>query len=262
MAQVEKEEYRKGKGQNLEQFSPDQCVNAFKHQHSLDQQSFHRHPKHPPTSTTSTYSGQLSPAQPICTCSTPVQNTAAALSCQITPNTVFHPSQSIPSQHQVLTVSNSRITPKASSSGQVLLGGNVYNFTGSSMPTSNASFLRLSSSPSAVTPRTANYESSTKPFVLKMKTNQIRVCQSCRKDYNGLLVARPERRLVANLATGTQFLGRESNSHYHLHMDCLRHAQPSFSGDQLLILHEMKTKLTAYQKVYLITCIQVPQQSL
>ena len=114
----------------------------------------------------------------------------------------------------------------------------------------------------------SNSESSTKPFVLKMKTNQIRVCQSCRKDYNGpndtmgLLVARAERRLVSNLHTGTEFLGRESNSHYHLHMECLKPAQPSFSGDQLVILDEVKGKLTTFQKVYLITCIQVPQQSL
>jgi len=75
----------------------------------------------------------------------------------------------------------------------------------------------------------SNSESSSKPFVLKMKTNQIRVCQSCRKDYNGpndtmgLLVARAETRLVSN-HTGTEFLGRESNSHYHLHMECLKHA--------------------------------------
>ena len=47
-----------------------------------------------------------------------------------------------------------------------------------------------------------------KPFVLKLKTKQIRICQSCRKDYEGgndtlgLVVARAERRLVSNLSTG------------------------------------------------------------
>ena len=52
-----------------------------------------------------------------------------------------------------------------------------------------------------------NSESSTKPFVLKIKTNQIQVCQLCRKDYSGpndtmgLLVARAERRLVSYIAT-------------------------------------------------------------
>ena len=63
-----------------------------------------------------------------------------------------------------------------------------------------------------------------KPFVLKLKTKQIRICQSCQKNYDGpndtmgLVVARAERRLVSNLATGLQFLGKESNSHYHLHI--------------------------------------------
>jgi len=36
----------------------------------------------------------------------------------------------------------------------------------------------------------------------------------------------------------------------------------SFSGDQLVIPYEVKGKLTTFQKLYLITCIQVPQQSL
>ena len=64
---------------------------------------------------------------------------------------------------------------------------------------------------------------SREPFVFKFKTKQIRICQSCRKGYDGskdtldLVVARAERRLVSNLATGVQFLGKESNSHYHAH---------------------------------------------
>ena len=72
------------------------------------------------------------------------------------------------------------------------------------------------------------------PFILKFKTPQIRVCQACRKDYQndndtmGLVVSHAERRLVSNLSTGSQFLGRESNSHYHLHMKCL--SQHSMEG--------------------------------
>lgn len=48
---------------------------------------------------------------------------------------------------------------------------------------------------------------NTNPFVLKFKTNQIKICQSCRKNYEdsndtmGLVVARAERRMVSNLAT-------------------------------------------------------------
>ena len=84
---------------------------------------------------------------------------------------------------------------------------------------------------------------NTNPFILKFKTKQIKVCQSCRRNYEGvndtmgLIVARVERRMVSNLATGTQFLGRESNSHYHTHMVCLMQASHSFEGRDLVIPH-------------------------
>ena len=123
-----------------------------------------------------------------------------------------------PVQHQVGGLSNATITPTASSHSQVLVGSNVFNFAASPM-----SVVTRSNQPVSNT----EYESSIKPLVLKMKTNHIRVCQSCRKDYSGpndtmgLRVAQAERRLVSNLVTGTQFLGRESNSHYHLHMACI-----------------------------------------
>ncbi len=103
-----------------------------------------------------------------------------------------------------------------------------------------------------------------KPFTLKLKTKQIRICQACRKDYDGandtlgLVVARAERRLVSNLSTGVQFLGRESNSHYHAHMNCLKIADASFTGQKLIIPDEVLVKLDTYQKVYLSTCLEVP----
>ena len=91
-----------------------------------------------------------------------------------------------------------------------------------------------------------------KPFVLKFMTNQIRICQSCRKNYDGpndtmgLVVARAERRLVSNLSTGVQFLGRESNSHYHLHMMCLRSADGTFNGSDMVIPEDVRAKLTSF----------------
>ena len=54
----------------------------------------------------------------------------------------------------------------------------------------------------------------------------------------GLVVARTERRLVSNLATGTQFIGRESNSHYHLHMASLKAADSTFTGDRDIVIPE------------------------
>ena len=74
-------------------------------------------------------------------------------------------------------------------------------------------------------PGTANTNAN--PFILKFKTKQMKVCQACCKNYEGtndtmgLVVARMERWMVSNLTTGAQFLGKESNSHYHAHMSCL-----------------------------------------
>lgn len=73
----------------------------------------------------------------------------------------------------------------------------------------------------------------------------------------GLVVARAERRLVSNLSTGIQFLGRESNSHYHLRLSCLKTVNPGFVGDDIVIPDEIKAQLTNYQKIYLMSCIRV-----
>lgn len=100
------------------------------------------------------------------------------------------------------------------------------------------------------------------PFILKFKTNQIKICQACRQNYEGendtlgLVVAHAERRMVSNLATGMQFLGRESNSHYHAHMRCLRMVKSSFMGRDLVIPTTVQENLTPIQKIYLATCLQ------
>ena len=102
-----------------------------------------------------------------------------------------------------------------------------------------------------------------KPFVLKLKTNQIKVCQSCRKNYDGandtlgLVVAHAERRLISNLATGVQFLGKESNSHYHLHLSCLKTADMSFTAKDLVVPDDIKPSLSAVQKMYLAACFNI-----
>ena len=89
-----------------------------------------------------------------------------------------------------------------------------------------------------------------KPFILKLKTNQVKVCQSCRKNYDGandtlgLVVAHTERRLISNLATGVQFLGKESNSHYHLHLSCLKTADMSFTAKDLVVPDDIKPSLS------------------
>ncbi len=152
-------------------------------------------------------------------------------------------------------------TASASSQGQVVVGTNVVNLA---VPTCVP--LGHSAPPPVFTnagyPKVQN--TTKKPFILKFKTNQIKVCQSCRKNYDGpndtlgLLLARAERRMVSNLATGTQFLAKETNSHYHLHMMCLRAADPSFQGGEMVIPDVIKGQLSSYQKLYLRTCFQVP----
>ena len=62
------------------------------------------------------------------------------------------------------------------------------------------------------------------------------------------MVAQAERRLVSNLATGVQFFGRESNSHYHFHISCLRKADPGFG---VVSPDDVQSRMSAMQKVYL-----------
>jgi hypothetical protein len=78
----------------------------------------------------------------------------------------------------------------------------------------------------------------------------------------GLVVSRAERRLVSNLATGVQFLGKESNSHYHAHRVCLVKADATFSGAKLVVPPDVKENLNAYQRMYLATCLGVPAEVL
>ena len=74
-------------------------------------------------------------------------------------------------------------------------------------------------------------------------------------DTLGLVVAHPERKWISNPVTGAQFWGKESNSHYHAHVMCLKKAESSF---EIEIPKELISKLTIFQKVYLMTCLNVP----
>ena len=52
---------------------------------------------------------------------------------------------------------------------------------------------------------------------------------------------------------------KESNSHYHAHMKCLKIVDSSFNNDHLVIPEDLVAKFTVYQKFYLSTCLQVPR---
>ena len=151
---------------------------------------------------------------------------------------------------------------QATSHGQVVVGTGV-SFNIASPVLQSSPVLPIPGGTSAFSPREP---SSSKPFTLKFKTKQIRVCQSCRNNYEGendtlgLVVTHPEKRLISNTITGAQFLGKESNSHYHAHIKCLRIADSSFTGDHLVIPEDVLVKLTIFQKVYLTTCLEVPAE--
>ena len=114
----------------------------------------------------------------------------------------------------------------------------------------------LSAPPSSRNHHTAN------PFVLKLKNKQLRVCQSCRSNYDGpndtlgLVIARAEQ--ISNPSTGSQFT-KECTSHYHARrLNCLVQANASFKGTDLVIPADVMIELTVYQKIYLATLLHVP----
>ena len=158
-------------------------------------------------------------------------------------------------------------------SGSSLTIAPVINSLPSMPPVAIAPFLntlpsmQCASSPAIGFPITSTSSTATegniKPFVLKFLTKQIKVCQSCRDNYEGtndtlgLLVARAERRLIINQSTGLQFLGKESNSHYHARLSCLQKACSIFKSKDLVIAEDIKSRLSIYQKYYLLNFMNV-----
>ena len=61
-------------------------------------------------------------------------------------------------------------------------------------------------------------------------------------------MAKVERRLVSNMDTGVQFLGKESNFHYHAHKLCLLKADAKFNGRERVMPPELREKLNFLPK--------------
>jgi hypothetical protein len=169
------------------------------------------------------------------------------------------PSMSFPST--TLSLPSTTVS-QATSQGQLVLGTGV-NFN--MCPPSVFRPLTNLTSGCTTSKNSKPFTLNSKPFTLKLKSKQIKVCQSCRKDYEGendtlgLVIAHPERKLISNPVTGVQFWGKESNSHYHANVMCLKRVSGSFEVE---IPEELIPKLTIYQKVYLMTCLQVPPAKL
>ena len=93
------------------------------------------------------------------------------------------------------------------------------------------------------------------PFTLKILTNKIKVCQSCRGNYcddntMNLVVSRLERKELSDLSTGNKILTRESNSHYHCRLSCIQKVLPGFCGKDLVIPLDVRSSLSVEQCAY------------
>ena len=163
-------------------------------------------------------------------------------------SSLLHGSQAIPlTTYPWMSAAQIGPSPQVTScsSGQIVVGSVVLN-----------------SSVTSPVPHQSNGGSAKQPFTLKLRTNLIRIWQSCRKGFEetndtmGLVVAWPERRLASNMATGVTFLGKKSNSYYHLHMACIVKADSSFNATTDLIIPST-LELNVYQKLYLTSCFNL-----
>ncbi len=114
---------------------------------------------------------------------------------------------------------------------------------------------------STASQNTTNQHPANQPFTLKLRSNAIKICQSCRQGFTEtdvLVIARLERRMVKNMSTGVNILGRESNSHYHAALVCVRKADFTFTGSKLIIPTDVKQNLTTYHKHFLCEQLLVP----
>ena len=90
-----------------------------------------------------------------------------------------------------------------------------------------------------------NHTNPTKPFVLKLRTTAIRICQGCRQELSdSVVVSRLERRLIQNTHTGAFFYGKECNSHYHTKLTCLQRVCPGIDPSNILIPDNVRAVIT------------------
>ena len=175
----------------------------------------------------------------------PINQSLLYKECHLTAST---PSTSPATDKTPVSSSGVQVSnPIASTSGQVLVGGSGAVFNISSPSAANppmpaiilsAVHVQLQTTPtvSSSCSRSSSF-SHTNPFVLKFKTNLIKICQSCRKGYEGLndtmglVVARAERRMISNVVTGVQFL---NTTHTHTHTRT--HTHSSFHQPSLLTI--------------------------
>lgn len=98
------------------------------------------------------------------------------------------------------------------------------------------------------------YESSSSehPFTVKKMNARIKKCQGCKQEFqdsstNTLIVSRLERRPFVAPDGSVKVPASAKNSHYHLSMNCLTNADPSFLPQNLQLPNELKAVLSVEQ---------------
>ena len=149
----------------------------------------------------------------------------------------------------------SNTTATATSQGQVYVGSSIVNqFSFPHIPSV--------STPSVFTTAgiSSFHEPTKKPFVLKFKTPQIKVCQACRLNYDGsndtmgLVVAREERYQIWQLASSS-LAEKVIRITTCISGTRIKAVDPSF---ELVVPENVMKQLNAFQKLYLNTCFQIP----
>ena len=109
-----------------------------------------------------------------------------------------------------------------------------------------------------VSPPASNSVISPYPFMLKVLTTRIRICQSCRITFDDsreppydLVVSRKECRPYKSQGGQFKSPSAASNSHYHVNLHCIRAADPAFNPVALVIPDDVRTYLQDIHRGFL-----------
>lgn len=129
------------------------------------------------------------------------------------------------------------------------------------LPTGGYSMYPPSLPPNTSTPGKSNPVVSPYPFTLKKLTARIQICQGCRIPFRrerlsvqepyDLVVARLECRPYRAAGGETMTPSQPSNSHYHVSLQCIRSAEPTFSPVTLVIPDDVHSSLSEAHKQFI-----------
>ena len=186
-----------------------------------------------------------------------VASPATLSSCKT--NTCIPGKANIPSCGVCHKASNS--TPQTTSPVILVHGSNNASFV-QQQPTILSSGVRCSTCPSMPTHAEISLPANCNPFYLKFITGNIRICQGCRSSLrladgtvppppHNLTIARAERRPYRDSSGILCIPKKETVSHYHCRLICVKTADPSFVPSSLRVPADIYHQLTAIHREYL-----------